>query len=83
MKQVNNVRLDETVLKTIADLNTSKNTLLQFAGTLVEEDANQLLTAIGNDKNQISIATFLAIQHRTPLNLHINRHSFNQPQQLF
>jgi ribosomal protein L10 len=52
MKQVNNVRLDETVLKTIADLNTSKNTLLQFAGTLVEEDANQLLTAIGNDKNR-------------------------------
>jgi|LakMenEpi03Aug12_release.lakeMendotaPanAssembly.Ray.scaffolds.fasta_scaffold555064_1 hypothetical protein len=50
MKQVNNVRLDETVLKTIADLNTSKNTLLQFAGTLAEEDANQLLTAIGNDK---------------------------------
>jgi hypothetical protein len=26
---------------------------------------------------------FLTVQHRTPLNLHINRHSFNQPQQLF
>ena len=60
---MNNVRLDEIALKTIADLNTSKsdlqlmcnhlkpkNTLLQFAGTLAEEDANQLLTAIANDK---------------------------------
>ena len=59
MKRAINFRLDEVVLKTIAalaqELHTRKTdiveqSILQFAGTLSENDAEDLLQSIQRDK---------------------------------